>query len=92
MVSGAGKSALLYKCEQLAEGQDWKVVDITLDVLWPRPWTNGAPDRGIDRTWLVIAYLRDVFSEGKAEAIFALALDNGVFAQILFLVARCLKL
>ncbi len=31
---GAGKSALLYKCGELAEGQDWKVVDITLDALW----------------------------------------------------------
>ena len=31
---GAGKSALLYKCAQLAEGQKWKVIDITLDALW----------------------------------------------------------
>ncbi len=81
-MSDAGKSALLYKCEQLAEGQDWKVVDITLDVLWPRPWTNGAPDRGIDGKWLVIAYLRDVFSEGKAEAIFALAMDMGYLLRL----------
>ena len=34
---GAGKSALLHECARLAEGEGWKVAEITLDALWNVP-------------------------------------------------------